>query len=356
MYKFKIFNNLEGECDKVWREFEKKSSHNFFQDFDYIKQLVNKENLVNIVFIYYEEKIIMILPLEIKKYFIFNVLQWIGTGVSDFCNPTILKDEKFKIDDQKFLQTWKKIISNIKGFDLIFLNNQPSIIENTSNPFSKLSKISYSKVYQIILPSNFDSYKMKIKKNNNKHYYEIHRTLIKQSNLMKSSNLEFDINSSFKDKNEFKLIIKNKITQLEDKKFKHNFDEKFVSTFENLFNNENKKFVLFNLKVNSKVISICLGIVYRNTFYYYLPMILSKEFNKYKPGKILLIKIIEWCIKNKINTFDFGLGQEHYKKYFSNFSFNLYRYLSFVNLKGSVFYIFLKLYFYGKNFLNIKKS
>ena len=144
MYKFKIFNNLEGECDKVWREFEKKSSHNFFQDFDYIKQLVNKENLVNIVFIYYEEKIIMILPLEIKKYFIFNVLQWIGTGVSDFCNPTILKDEKFKIDDQKFLQTWKKIISNIKGFDLIFLNNQASIIENTSNNYP-LSQTPFSR-------------------------------------------------------------------------------------------------------------------------------------------------------------------------------------------------------------------
>ena len=53
MYKFKIFKNLEGECDKAWKEFEKKSSHNFFQNFDYIKQLVNKENSANIVFIYF---------------------------------------------------------------------------------------------------------------------------------------------------------------------------------------------------------------------------------------------------------------------------------------------------------------
>ena len=67
--------------------------------------------------------------------------------------------------------------------------------------------------------------------------------------------------------------------------------------------------------------SRCFGFLYANTFYYYIPTVLPNSFNNYKPGKILIIQLIEWCIKNNIKKFDFGLGNEKYKKYFSNKEF-----------------------------------
>ena len=222
MYKFKIFESLTDECSKIWEQFEKDSFHNFFQNYDFIKELISKkDSLIKIVIIYSEGRVIAVLPLEIKKYFIFKVLQWIGTGRSDFCNPLISKNEKLKLNEHKFLETWKEILNQIDSFDLIFFNNQPSVIEKINNPFIKLTnKGPFSKVYQIKLPDNFNTYKIDIKNDNKKHHYEIHRTLIKLSNLIETSEVAFDVDNTFKNEFEFGKIIKKKIDQLNYKKIK----------------------------------------------------------------------------------------------------------------------------------------
>ena len=81
------------------------------------------------------------------------------------------------------------------------------------------------------------------------------------------------------------------------------------------------------MKINNENVSSCVGIVLNNVYYYYIPMLVSKNYNNYKPGKILILKIIEWCYENKIKYFDFGLGDEKYKENFSNISIPLHRYI-----------------------------
>ena len=81
-----------------------------------------------------------------------------------------------------------------------------------------------------------------------------------------------------------------------------------------------------SLKVNQETIAQCLGFVFKNTFYYYIPLLASNKYNRFKPGKILITEIIRWCIDNDIKKFDFGLGAEKYKKYFSNKKIDLHRY------------------------------
>ena len=93
--------------------------------------------------------------------------------------------------------------------------------------------------------------------------------------------------------------------------------------------------------VEKNALSRCFGFVYANTFYYYIPIVLPNSFNNYKPGKILIIQLIEWCIKNNIKKFDFGLGSEKYKKYFSNKEISLHRYIYSCSFKGSVAHILL---------------
>ena len=40
MLKFKIFNKLDNECKKYWKKLEENSFTDFFQTFDYHKELV----------------------------------------------------------------------------------------------------------------------------------------------------------------------------------------------------------------------------------------------------------------------------------------------------------------------------
>ncbi len=350
MYDFKIYESLTEELEILWIKLEKKSNKNFFQSFDYIKSLVELEkNLLRIVVVFTNNEPVAIFPFEIKNYFIFKVLQWIGTKKSDLCNPIILQNVDLHKDKDFFINTWNNILSKIGKFDLIFFNNQPEKIQKTINPFVELfNTYSFSKIYQIYLPNNFQSYINEIKLKNKAHHYELHRTSIKLNKLEENFNVTFEISDAYLDKIIFKNVIQKKIDQLELKNNKHNLDLKFIKVYENLIKKDKGKYFLFKIKVNNKIISSCFAIIFENTFYYYIPMLISNEYNNFKPGKILIIKLIKWCFENKIKIFDFGLGEENYKKHFSNYSLNIHKYIYYRNLKGYFLFLILKLLFFCK--------
>ena len=350
MYDFKIYESLSEELKILWSKLEKKSNKNFFQSYDYIKSLVELENnLLKIVVVFINNEPVALFPLEIKKYFIFKVLQWIGTKKSDLCNPMISQNVDLCKNKDFFIKTWNNILAKIGKFDLIFFNNQPEKIQKTLNPFVDLFKTnSFSKVYQIFLPNNYESYINEIKLKDKAHHYELHRTSIKLNKLKENFNVTFVISDTHSDKIIFKEIIKKKINQLEFKNNKHNLDFTFIKVYENLIKKDKGKYLMFNIKVNDKIISSCFAIIFENTFYYYIPMLISNEYNNFKPGKILIIKLIKWCFENNIKIFDFGLGEEKYKKHFSNYSLNIHKYIHHRNLKGYFLSLILKLLFFYK--------
>ena len=123
-----------------------------------------------------------------------------------------------------------------------------------------------------------------------------------------------------------------------------------ISIF-NKFKERNSNMVKITiLKVNGELVGANLGLILKSRFYYYMPVLFSEKFNKYSPGKVLISYLIEWSINNKIDFFDFGLGDENYKKYWSNFNENLFRYFEFRTFKGLVAYLFIKFYLLIKKF------
>ena len=354
MYTYKIFDSVTKECEEIFNEKETKFDSTFFQNIEYIKQITkfNKSDL-KIVVIYHGNLILTILPLEIKKYFFLKVLQWIGTKYSDYCNPILLKNFKSKINKKHFLITWNLILNEIKNnFDLVFLNNQLAFINEQPNPFVDYFQTSkFSTIYNINFQNDFTDYKEKIKIKNKKYAYEVHRTILKYEKLKKTSgNLEIEIKDSDNDVIDFDKIVGEKKYQLIKKKINNKLDNDFIRIFKNLIQQKKLKFYVISLNINSKAIARCFSFVFDNTFYYYIPILLPNSFSNYKPGKILLIQIIKWCIKNKVTKFDFGLGSEKYKKYFSNNEVSLHRYLKAFSLKGSIACLLIILIFKIKKF------
>ena len=94
MYTYRIFETLNEECKNLLNNKNKNFSSTFFQDFYYLQELIESTNNINkIIVIYRGKQALAILPLEIKKYYFLNVLQWIGTGKADYCNPIVIKIE-----------------------------------------------------------------------------------------------------------------------------------------------------------------------------------------------------------------------------------------------------------------------
>lgn len=352
MLSYTIFNSFDEKCYKDWKEISSTGNYTFFQSFDYLKIISSqKSNKLRIVSIYNKNKIIAYFPLEIKSFYFFKVLQWIGTEISDFCNPIIANEFYENLQDKSFNKLWNDILNDIGQFDLIYFNNQLSEINNLPNPFTKFfNSIQFSKIYQIKIDSNIDQYLKKLKENDNKKFYEIQRTINKSKNLEKEFNVIFETNELPHHEVDLKKVVQNKINQLNKKRIKNKLNNEFIDIFENLIKLKKNRFVLASLKINNEIISTCLGIILNNIFYYYMPTIISKNFNKYKPGKILTLKIIDWCTKNNIEYFDFGLGDEKYKENFSNKLIPLHRYITYKSLLGKILIFITKIVFFKKKF------
>lgn len=341
MFKFKIFNELNDECENYWKKLEINSQNDFFQTFDYHKELIKNYDLknLNIVVIFDNKEPVALFPFFIKKYFFLKVLQFIGTKHSDYCNPLIDKKFSNNLNREIFNDLWKNILKDIKKFDFIFLNN---LLEKGKNPLVHfLNSVKFSTIFRVELKENFNSYKNEILKINKNYHYEIHRTLLKKEKLKKNHDLKFEVNNLNNSDLKLDKLIEKKINTFSQKKININLNKQYSKIFNNL-NKKNKFFFISTLKIDNEIIAACFNIHFQDVFYYFIPLVLTKKFEKFKIGKILILYLIEWSIKKRIKVFDFGLGEEKYKKHFSNSNSNLFRHCDFKSFKGLIFYIILK--------------
>ena len=342
MFKFKIFNELDNECEKYWKKLEENLLTDFFQTFDYHKELVKNYDIkkLNIVIIFGKKgNPIALFPFCIKEYFFLKILQFIGSKYSDYCNPLIDPEFSKNSNEKIFKDLWKDILKNSNKIDFIFLNNQLKSVTNPLINYFKSNK--FSKIFRINLNENFSTYKNDILKINKNYHYEIHRTLLKKEKLEKNYDLKFEVKNL--DETDLKLdkLIEIKINTFSQKNLNVNLDKNFSRIFVNL-NNKNKFFFISTLKINNEIVAACFSINFNGVFYYFIPVVLSKKFEKYKIGKILILNLIDWSFKKKIKTFDFGLGAEKYKKHLSNSTLDLFRYYHYKNFKGFILYLILK--------------
>jgi CelD/BcsL family acetyltransferase involved in cellulose biosynthesis len=337
---FKTYKSLEKELEEIWKHLENYKKFYFFQKYSYIQNLVKIFDLKNIfiVVIFDKNNPIAILPLEIINNKGVRILQWLGTSQSDYCSPLLIKKDLF--NQENFILIWKKIIKQINDFDIIFFNKQPEYIEDVLNPFINFFKNSrYSKVFQIQFIEKENEYLNTIK--NKKFTSEFTRT---RKKLLENNTIKFEHVSAINFKNLINIIISNKISFLNKRKIFHSINNIFTSFFEKLSETNTNNLMISLFKINNEIIAANLGVIQNKRFYYLLPVIFSDKFKSFSPGKLLIYELINWCKENNIAVFDFGIGEEVYKKYWSNYSINMYRYLSFKGMKGLIVYLFLRIY------------
>lgn len=66
------------------------------------------------------------------------------------------------------------------------------------------------------------------------------------------------------------------------------------------------------LLLNDRVIATHVGYSYGSKFYYLMPSY-DTEFEKYSPGRVLMLRLVEECFSRDIDHFDLGRGGEAYK-------------------------------------------
>ena len=292
---------------------------------------------------------IMVIPIVDRTIFFLKIVEIAGGKVSDYLSPIFNKKYNFTDLDLKFIRS--EIIKHYEKCDIIFFRKQKKYLNN-NNPLLCLAKpiLGIHKSYNIQL-NNFSENK-KIKKilNDNR------RQKKKLSNL---GNVDFVIAKNVLEKEK---ILKSMIAQKEDRYKKTNVWNMFKSNnYKNFYYELIKsdfnflKLHVSAIKVDKSYISTHFGFFNYETFYYLMPSFDNVNFGSYSGGNILLENLINFTKSNFIQVFDFTIGNEGYKKKWTNETNDLFDVLLTISILGKVTKILILLAFFCKKINIIDK-
>lgn len=118
----------------------------------------------------------------------------------------------------------------------------------------------------------------------------------------------------------FGKIMKWKALQLAEMGVNNAFEQKWAfETARDIVHTDEPGFqgTLSALYVEDQLIASHLGMRNDRVLHWWVPTY-NREFERYSPGAILLLKAMETCMENKVTKIDLGKGNEGYKQTFQN--------------------------------------
>jgi len=341
--KIEIYNKFNSSLEKTWQNFEGTSKCTPFQSFDWLKhwhESVGDPLLKitpSIIVIEEDKKVVALLPLGIRRLLGIRVLEWLGGNNTDYMCPLISEDSDLFTKD--FKNTWKKIIEKLKPLDLIFLSKQLDL--KKGNPFvSILENKVLMNSYQCFLKGNWESFS---KENLSKKVLADCRRQRKR--LSKLGKISFTIVKETGDlKATTKIMIKQKSRRYIET---GSWDMFSIKEYRDFYLNLKKKLGIVGethvsyLSLDNEVIATHWGLVSSDTFYYLMPTYEGDGWERFSPGKLLLEFLLKWSLENNLKVFDLTVGDELYKKRWSNKTSPIYEHISPVSFYGKI-YVFAK--------------
>jgi CelD/BcsL family acetyltransferase involved in cellulose biosynthesis len=358
--EIEIYEDLNSNLRNIWVELEKDSFNHCFQSYSWFSYWLdfykrNKKNfLLQVIVLKKDKKVFAIYPFIIINRLGFKILQWAGDSYADYKSPIYSKKINYSDDKENFIHDLKIIIKKIAKHDIVIFERQPSDILGLKNPFYYfLPNIQTSNSYSVKIGNDFFNYRNSL---NKKFTSDSNRRF----NLSKNKFL-IDFIHSFDEiiyKENIDDLIMLKYQTLKNKKI---FLEKKNHFYKKLYylNCDTIQVYFSFIKFDEVKVSYNLGVKYKKYFYYLVPTFKQQEYKKFAPGRLLIFKLIEWCHNNNLSLFDFTIGEESYKKDFSNHTKKISFSMPYKNnLKGLIFFylVYLKkiIYLILKNLFNKK--
>tara|TARA_B100001123_G_C15345112_1_gene1036638 strand:- start:307 stop:1407 length:1101 start_codon:yes stop_codon:yes gene_type:complete len=340
-----IYNSFDQSLKNIWEDIEDLSSCTPFQSFSWLEHWQKSigSTLFKIspfiVVIKKNEEVLALLPLGKRKSFGIEVLEWLGGNNTDYMSPLISEHNDLFITD--FKNIWDKVLQELKPLDLVCLSKQVNL--KNSNPFIlNLENKVLMNSYQSLLKGNWESF--------SKEYLSkkvLADSRRQRKRLSELGELSFNI---AKNDEEIKKITQLMIKQKSRRYIETGSWDMFgIEEYKNFYLNLEQKLGglgrvhVSYLSLDKKIIATHWGLVSSDNFYYLMPTHEGEGWEKFSPGKLLLESLIKWSIDNNLKMFDLTVGDEAYKRKWSNEVSPIYEHIYPVSLTGRIYLFVQKL-------------
>ena len=290
-----------------------------------------------IILIILDNRLVSIFPLCIRNDKTIRKLEWMGGDQADYMGPII--DKNYNINND-FSNIWEKCNQALPRYDFMLLNNQKENLFNVNNPFvSNFNNFKSLKAYKSILHNDWESF---YEKHANSKSRQTDRRKIRKLNNI--GTLQFKVG---KTKFEKKEIINNMII-LKRKRYleTNNIDWLSIENYQNFYINlpsldlDTAELHCSCLLLDKKILACHVGVIQNETFYLLMISHESEDFRSFSPGRLFMLELINHSFKKGLKFFDFTIGEENYKKSWSDEESIIYSSFKSITILGKLFQSF----------------
>jgi len=307
--------------EQVWAELEKCKPGTLYQRYDWVKAWTTTLGETTglrsrIVVASVNGEPLFLLPLAMRKAGPLKLVEWLADSHSNFQMGLFSEWFSQQINSAEMMQIMTTVADLLGGIDLFSLRFQPASLLGQHNPLAKLpGHKSSNPAFALDMSGGFDATLERISgaKRRKKHRWQVKQLGDENRIFLRvaatQQDVEHILDAAFAQMaTRFaKLGITNVFADKHTQLFFHNLALQSVD-------NSQPTSRLYALEIDGEIRAALSGGVNGDHFSACFISLAEDEFSYLSPGQLLIYRVLEDCAACGITSFDFGRGEERYKR------------------------------------------
>ena len=332
-------------CEREWRTFEEHADCTVFQSFDWLaawQRHIGARNGVRPIIVVGHDtdgKMLFLLPLAVETDGFARRLTWLGSELCDYNAPLLTGTFSSRVSAPRFTLLWREIVQRLKNrphlhFDLIDFVRMPETVGTQKNPFLQLGVAMHpSGAYQTQLGDDWEKFYADRRSSATRR-----RDRTKRKKLCEMGEVTFvnphgatDVGQSFD------ILMRQKMKQFASMGVANMFARPGYVEFFRELATDAKTWTLVHvsrLDVGTTPAALNFGLVFRGCYYHVLASYDDGEVSRFGPGAAHLHDLLRYAIERGCRVFDFTVGDERYKRDWSDTELKLFDHASAATMRG----------------------
>lgn len=340
-----IYTDL-GTIEREWRYFQQVADCTAFQAFDWLaawhRHIGEPDGVLPVIAVgtYSNGETAFIVPLAVAPGRVARRLCWLGQEQSDYNAPLLARDFSLRITADRFAVAWSELCDLIRRdpqlcYDWIEFEKMPETVGTQPNPFVRLgAEPNASSAHLMRLGDDWDKfYGAKRSSATRRH------DRAKRRHMSEFGEVRFVTCSEPDDtRRTLDALMNQKSRAFAQRGIRGLFSQPGLREFFLDLASDSKTRDLCHvsrIEVGDSLAATNFALVFGDCYYHVLATYDDRApAAQYGPGALHLRELLAYAIKRRLRRFDFTIGDEPYKKEWSDVVLRLYDYSTAVSWRG----------------------
>ena len=333
-----------GEVAAEWTAFEQFADRTVFQSLAWLSTWqrtigMRRGTVPAIVLGYDDGQLLFLLPLAVEARDGVRRLTWLGSGLCDYNAPLLASHFSDRMSAERFLLVWRDAIARLRAqarfrFDLIDLQKMPETVGSQRNPFLDLPVHAHpSNAYVALLGADWDAFYAAKRSSATRKRERRQLKHLAEHGEVRFVEAEAD--------DDVARTLATLIAQKSRAFARMGVDDLFARPGYREFYlamatdpGLRATVHVSRLEVGDIVAATNVGLRFRDCYYLILSSYDDGELARLGPGRAHLHELLRRAIECGVRRFDFTVGDEPYKRDWSDLELRLHDHLAAVSVRG----------------------